>query len=222
MNTSCDEVPTLQLSLHVYRKYKSSLPLKLPTSRVSTSHNNSSWLNTLRPRENGRHFPCNILKCIYLNEKLWISIEISLKFVPNGPINTIPVLVQKMAWHRPSNKPLSETILASLLMHICITRPQWIDDMWHHRIWSTLVQVMACCLVAPSHCLNQCWLIISEVLWHSAMSFFTGNAQDIFSWKITNLRLQSHLPAANKLMWAVKKIDVLCNNPRMQTMCNSY
>ena len=30
---------------------------------------------------------------------------------------------------------------------------------------STLVQVMACCLMAPSHSLNQYWLIISEVQW---------------------------------------------------------
>ena len=29
---------------------------------------------------------------------------------------------------------------------------------WHHRTGSTLVQVMAWCLTAPSHNLNQCWL----------------------------------------------------------------
>ena len=34
------------------------------------------------------------------------------------------------------------------------------------KIWSTLVQVRAVCLAAPSHYLNQCWLIISEVFWH--------------------------------------------------------
>ena len=38
---------------------------------------------------------------------------------------------------------------------------------WRQRSGSTLVQVMACCLTAPSHYLNQCWLIISEVSWHS-------------------------------------------------------
>ena len=27
-------------------------------------------------------------------------------------------------------------------------------------------QIMACCLMAPSHCLNICWLIIKGVLWH--------------------------------------------------------
>ena len=38
---------------------------------------------------------------------------------------------------------------------------------WRQRSGSTLAQVMACCLTAPSHYLNQCWLIISEVQWHS-------------------------------------------------------
>ena len=40
---------------------------------------------------------------------------------------------------------------------------------------SALTPVLACCLTAPSHYLNQCWLIISEVLWHSPEANFTGN-----------------------------------------------
>ena len=40
------------------------------------------------------------------------------------------------------------------------------DGIWQRRSGSTLAQVMACCLTAPSHYLNQCWLIISEVPWH--------------------------------------------------------
>ena len=36
------------------------------------------------------------------------------------------------------------------------------DAIWRHRSGSTLGQVMACCLTAPSHYLTQCWLIISE------------------------------------------------------------
>ena len=35
---------------------------------------------------------------------------------------------------------------------------------------STLAQVMACCLASPSHCLNQFWLIIKGILWHSPIS----------------------------------------------------
>ena len=38
------------------------------------------------------------------------------------------------------------------------------DVIWWQRSGSTLVQAMACCLMAPSHYLNQCWLLISEVL----------------------------------------------------------
>ena len=65
-------------------------------------------LNTLRLRQNGRHFPDDIFKCIFLNKNIWISIKISLNFVPGVRINNIPVLVQIMAWRRPGDKPLSE------------------------------------------------------------------------------------------------------------------
>ena len=81
--------------------------------------------NTLRPRQNGRHSTDDIFKCIFLIENAWISIWISLKFVPKGPINNIPALVQIMAWHRPRNKPLSEPMMVRLPTHICVTRPQW-------------------------------------------------------------------------------------------------
>ena len=36
-----------------------------------------------------------------MNENVWISIKISLKFVPKGPINNIPALVQMIAWRQP-------------------------------------------------------------------------------------------------------------------------
>ena len=50
-------------------------------------------LNTLRPRQDGRQFPDDIFKCIFLNENVWIPIKISLKFVLKGPIDNIPALV---------------------------------------------------------------------------------------------------------------------------------
>ena len=85
-------------------------------------------INTLSPRQNGRHFPDDIFKCIFLNENVWVPIEISLKFVPKGPINNIPALVQIMAWRRSGDKPLSEPMMVSLLTHICVTRPQWVKS----------------------------------------------------------------------------------------------
>ena len=44
-----------------------------------------------------------------------------------GPINNIPALVQMMTSRRPGDKPLSEPMLFSLLTHICVTRPQWVN-----------------------------------------------------------------------------------------------
>ena len=51
------------------------------------------------------------------------------------------------------------------------------DAIWCQRSWSTLVQVMACCLTAPSHYLYQCWLDITEVLWQSSDNNFTASTQ---------------------------------------------
>ena len=82
--------------------------------------------NILRPRQNARHIPDDIFKCIFLKENVTLSIEISLKFVHKGPINNIPALVQIMAWRRPGDMPLSEPMLVSLRTHICVTRPQWV------------------------------------------------------------------------------------------------
>ena len=89
--------------------------------------------NSLRPRRNRRHFADDIFKCIFLNENVWIPIKISLKFVPKGPINNIPALVHIMAWRRPGDKPLSEPMMVSLLTHICVTRPQWVNSLFNSR-----------------------------------------------------------------------------------------
>ena len=86
----------------------------------------SADVNTLRPRQNVHHFAEDIFKCILLNENVWITIKNSLKFVSEGPIHNIPALVQIMT--APGAKPLSEPMLVSLPMHICVTRPQWVKQ----------------------------------------------------------------------------------------------
>ena len=83
----------------------------------------------MRPKQNGRHFADDIFKCIFVNENVWIPIKILLKFVPKGPINNIPAMAQIMAWRRPGDKPLSETMMVSLPTHICVARPQWVNTM---------------------------------------------------------------------------------------------
>ena len=86
-------------------------------------------INTLRPRQNGRHFA----DCIFMNENVWFPIKISLKFVPKGLIKNIPELVQIMAWRRSGDKPLSEAMMVCLPTHICVARPHWVKN----RLWLT-------------------------------------------------------------------------------------
>ena len=95
------------------------------------------FFNTLRPRQNEQHFAEDIFKCIFFNENVWISIKISLKFVPKGPMNNIPALVQIMAWCRPGHKPLSDPMMVRLLTHICVTRPQRVN-LFNYYHWECL------------------------------------------------------------------------------------
>ena len=79
----------------------------------------------------------DIFTCFFLNENVWISITISLKFVFKGTINDIPALFQIMAWHQPGDKPLSGAMVIILLMHICITWPQRVYQVFckHAIMW---------------------------------------------------------------------------------------
>ena len=96
--------------------------------------------NSLRPKQNGRHFGDDIFRRVFLNVNIWIPIKISLKFVPNGSINNIPALVQIMAWSRPGDKTLSEPMMVNLPTHICVTRPQWGKSL----LWTVLIIVQSC------------------------------------------------------------------------------
>ena len=90
-----------------------SNPSNLPYFyRISHSQRNTVPFNTLRLKQNGRHFTDDIFKCILLNENVLISMKISLKFVPQGPINNTPALILIMAWRRTDDKPLSEPMMA--------------------------------------------------------------------------------------------------------------
>ena len=68
--------------------------------------------DTLRPRQNGPHFPNGKFKCIFLNENAWISIRISLKFIPQFPTDNQAALILIMAWRLTGDKPLSEPMVA--------------------------------------------------------------------------------------------------------------
>ena len=156
-------------------------------------HNSNLWhtrktisnfsSNILRLRQNGCHFRDDNFKSIFLNENLCIFIQISLKYVPKGAIDK-----HSIGSHNglaPSHYMYQwRSSLLMRLIHICATPSQRVNPLWpseairRQGTESTLAQVMACCLMAPSHYLNQCWLIINKVLWHSSEGIIMRRSED--------------------------------------------
>ena len=128
-------------------------------------------------------------KSVISKHMLWItfmgtSCEIALRWIPQNIFDDKSTLVQVIVgacWHQAITW---RNVDPDLCCHFGITKPQWVnslgpsDAIWHWRPWSTLVQVMACGLTAPSHYLNQCWLIISKVLWHSSEDIIIRRFED--------------------------------------------
>ena len=214
------------------------------------------FFNTLRPIQKGRHF-ADILKCIVFNEKypFWLKFHWNLF-----------LRVQLTICHIGSDKGLApkqrQAIMAYFFMHLCITRPQWVNTFsrlctsmnmcvhlllifctsricrqnpifsqhakcndhfagatiltrhhpgqvttthcdakcWHKTL-STLAQVMACRLTAPSHYLNQCWLVINvigplTIIWRPFHKWFLSCQINL---KITELKFNANLLGANAL-----------------------
>ena len=76
-------------SLYVRHCHITSLNIHL---NIIFVFNKAIEFNSLRPRQNGRLFPDDILKCIFLGDNVRISIK-KLKFIPRCTINNIPALV---------------------------------------------------------------------------------------------------------------------------------
>ena len=125
--TPHDTIGFSMMSVLLNQTETKNYPVLLAAILLSVWCRAITLVNTLGPRQNGRHFADDIFKCIFINENVSISIKISLNFIPKGPIKNIPALVQIMAWRRPGDKPLSEAMMYNLLTHICVTRPEWVN-----------------------------------------------------------------------------------------------
>ena len=135
-----------------------NLPIFSRVASLALGHRtraSENVVSTLRPRQNGRHFPDDIFKWFCLNENFSVAIKISLNFVPKGPINNIPTLVQIMAWRRPGYKSLSEPMTVSLPTHICVTRPQWAKLTGNRTQWNSTRRVhnywKSCSMITSSN-----------------------------------------------------------------------
>ena len=103
---SISKRPILRSQRHIFASETNATPTKTKVP------NYGPRFNTWRPRQNGRHFPDDIFKRIFLNENCCILMNTSLKCVPHGPINNIPSFVQIMGWRRSGDKPLPEPMMA--------------------------------------------------------------------------------------------------------------
>ena len=101
--------------------------MKKLISRICNGHDQifqhyENVINSLSPRRNGyfqTYFP------------QWLD-----EFVNKGSINNIPTLVQKMAWRRADDKPLSGPLKISLPTLICVTHSRWVKWLTRPRIWT--------------------------------------------------------------------------------------
>ena len=109
-----------------------------------------------------------------------------------------------------------------LLNHIYFTNSLWpTDAIWRHWCGYTLAQVMAWCLMAPSHYLNQCWLLMNEVLWYSSESNSTSRAQAIILHNELELifwKLLSYHSGATVLSLFTPRTKHLCTHEKFSIM----
>ena len=82
--------------------------------------------NTFRLRENGYNFADDIFGLILLEENLWVSIKILIKYIPNGPINNKPALVLIMA---SCQKVTSHHLSNDSLVYCCIYVPLGLNEL---------------------------------------------------------------------------------------------
>ena len=143
----------------------------------------------------------DIFKSIF-NESVWISITISLKFIPKGPIDYKSALVQVVAWHRTGEIPLPESMLTQFtdayirhlggnkitktgrsfhcgLVHLASLR--WNSPKIFHTVFETLpVGAKSLPILTPDY-------------WHPPQSNFTEYKQDMVA-------VFMHLSMVNELI----------------------
>ena len=175
-----------------------------------------------------------------MNEKFYILIKISLKFVPKVPIDNKSAMVQVMACRRTGDKPLPEpsltnadpvhrSIYAALgwpSITPYVIRP--IGQYWMRK-WLVIYK-------APIHYLNQCglfasWTIGSTVRWHYNQSTIFLSKKEYLKKKSANicselkmlkqhvLQCDDHITELNVHIWVEYPY---CNiNHGRKNICNN-
>ena len=122
-------------------------------------------------------------------------------------LNPCGLLISEVQWYsHESNFTVSaqssEFENCTSKMTAAYFRDQWVNSLgpsftiWWHGSGSTLVQVMACCLTAPSH-LSSLSPVIGQ--FHKIPNPWI----DKISLKVDYLKFRSNLPGANELNWPI-------------------
>ena len=91
--------------------------------------------------------------CVHYVHNCYANININnVYIVPNHYSSIQAVYIQCFTFFKMAYKKISQDILAPQMLTHC-------DIMRYYISGSTVVEVMACCLMAPSQYLNQYWLI---------------------------------------------------------------
>ena len=100
-------------------------------------------------------------QCIFFKENVCILIPISQKFVPKGPVDKNPPLVQIMAWCQTEDKPLIEPMML------------WFTDAYMHHSasvsWLNFHQVLLDC----TRMYRSCWC---------SLAYFIGKMCVLLAW----------------------------------------
>ena len=129
--------------------------------------------------------------------------------------NMVPLYVGSKFCMKPTCNAVSWKIIKlqiakiSSNSNICLNLCSPSNARYKHIFGLTLAQVVACCLITPSHYLNQCWIHISDALVITFLFLLTVIAQatisynrpEIHSSKIT--AISPYLPGANELILSV-------------------
>ena len=125
-----------------------------------------------------------------------ISCELALRWMSLDLTDDKSTLVKVIVWCHQATRHYLSQWWPRCLSSYGIIRPQWVNSLWSNEVISkyrsgtTLLQVMACCLMASSHYLNQCCLKCQQVL----VAFTRGQLlrkcsrylSQIWDWKLLN------------------------------------
>ena len=67
-----------------------------------------------------------------------------------------------MAWRLPGDKPLSEPMMISLLTHICVTRPQWVNKRLAVQYCFSVIKISQWTALWEYHCCRQNMTFVLE------------------------------------------------------------